>query len=321
VQRDLRWGAARRLAVDLASRAAVRTYGEVVDAFGEPALRTALAAGTVVRALPGVYTAAGIADDPLVRARALVAWSAPHGFITGLAACHLWGVADEPPRRLTLHVPPSWHLAAPGWARLLRVETTSPQLFRLRGVRVADVPDAVVQSWREARPDVGIATVIASVTRGKTTAVDLLDALARRKQMPRRGQLAELIGLVENTVTSYLEYIAWREVFPPRLFPELQWQVEVWPRGRKRVMDAFDPKAMIDLEFDGGSTHGGVEGFERDRERDADIRYAGIEPLHFTYRDLTERPEWCRQQYLALRESRLRTLGTTQNGGSPWRFG
>jgi hypothetical protein len=181
--------------------------------------------------------------------------------------------------------------------------------FRLSGILVAPVADAVVQVWREAAPDVAASTMIKAVADGHTTLRDVREAVARRKRLPRRAELEELLGLIGAKVTSYLEYVAWKKVFPPRLFPGLEWQKEVWPRGRRRVMDAFDAEARIDLEFDGGGTHGGADGFERDRERDADMRSLGIEPLHFTYRDLTERPEWCRAQYLALRVARLAALG------------
>ena len=237
-------------------------------------------------------------------------WAGGPGFITGLAAAYLWGATDVPPRRITVQVPLNWHLPCPPWERPLRVTTAAPPLFRVDGVRVAALPDAVVQAWRESPVDVGAGAVIAAMVGCNVSPQAMREAAARRKQLPRRGQLAELIGLVGDTVTSYLEYVAWRQVFPPRLYPNLEWQVTVNARGRTRVMDAFDREAMIDLEFDGGATHGGVDGFERDRERDADMRSAGIEPLHFTYRDLTQRPEWCRRQYAQLRAARLRATAS-----------
>jgi len=310
VPKDSGWGAAKRLKLWLAATGNAATYADLVARFGEPALRTALATGSVARVLPGVYAAAELCSDPLVRCKALVAWSAPDGFITGLAAAHMWGIGEEMPSVITVHVQPSWHLRAPPWARLLRAQTQPVTLFRIRGVRVADAPDAVIQAWREARPDIAAATVIEAVHGGLGTVTSLTEAIARRSQLPRRGRLVELIALLDGGVTSYLEYIARRDAFPGRLFPELQWQVEIWPAGRKRVMDAFDAEAMIDLEFDGFGSHGGAEAFETDRERDNEMRAVGIEPLHYTYNDVTKRPEWCRQNYRTVRATRLRQLGT-----------
>jgi len=275
--------------------------------FGRSAVRTARKSGLIAAVLPGIYSVSEPEDETRVRSRALTLWAAPTGTITGVAAAHMWGIVDTPPMRVTVQVPRAWRLRPPAWARLLRVAHVGMR-YRMGSIPVVAASDAVVQCWREARRDVGVSTVIESVQRGVTTPSELLDALKRRIQMPRRREFVELLGLLDKTVTSYLEYVAWRDVFPPQLFPHLQWQVEIWTRRRKRVMDAFDAEAMIDLEFDGGSTHGGIDGFERDRERDADIRSVGIEPLHFTYRDLTLRAEWCRREYVKARQSRLRDL-------------
>lgn len=281
------------------------TWADLAARFGTSAVRCALRHGLVTQVLPGIYAETRCESDLRVRATAVTLWTGPTGLVTGLAAANLWRVVDEPPARITFQVPRAWHLRGPGWVRPLRI-AAEMRPFRLGGVRLVSAPDAVVQSWREARPDVGAATVIAAVQRRVCTSSELVSALARRDRMPRRRLLEELVAVTGVEVTSYLEYVAWRDVFPPRLFPWLQWQVEMWPNRRKRVLDARDAAAKIDLEFDGGSTHGGVAGFERDRQRDADLRSIGYEPLHFTYRDLTERPEWCRRTYLELRAARLR---------------
>lgn len=292
---------ANRVGLELAS-----PWRALAAEFGASAVKTARALGLIALVLHGIYARAGTESELRVRAQAVTLWVAPHGTVTGLAAAYLWGLIEREPRRITVQVPREWSLTCPAWVRPLRIGTMGRR-YRLGGIALAPLADAVVQGWREAPKDVGASTVIGAIASNQTSAQEVLEAVARRKQLPRRGELVELVGLVGNTVTSYLEYVAWKQVFPPRLFPELQWQVEKWPNGHRRVMDAFDAEAMIDLEFDGGGTHGGVDGFERDRARDADMRAAGIEPLHFTYRDLTERPEWCRQQYLALRAARLQT--------------
>jgi len=281
------------------------SWGALCAAFGKPAVETAKKHGLIEAVLPGFYVARDRSADFRVRAATLTAWATPSGAITGLAAAHLWHLIDAPPPRITLQVPPGWHREPPPWARLLRTDSVA-QRYRLGAVRVVSPADAVVQVWCEARHDVGASAVIAAVMEGRATVAEVRAALARRKRVARRGELTQLLDLVGTTVTSYLEYVAWKRVFPPHLFPELQWQETVSANGRKRIMDACNPDAKIDLEFDGGSTHGGVEGFERDRARDRDLRSLGYEPLHFTYRDLTERPEWCRRMYRELRAKRLR---------------
>jgi len=291
-------------------RALAATWTALVEEFGSSPVETAHAKGLIQRVLHGIYAKAGTDALFRVRARALTVWSEPAGAVTGLAAAYLWGVVAREPSRISLQVPSHWSRALPPWARGVHIGAAK-RVFQVDGVSTVPVADAVVQAWREAPRDVAVSTVIAAVVDNNVPKSSLLEAVERRSQLPRRDQLIELVGMAGPTVTSYLEYVAWRDVFPPHLFPELDWQVTKWANGRKRTMDACDPIARIDLEFDGGSTHGGVAGFERDRERDSDMRSLGYEPLHFTYRDLTERPEWCRQQYRALRAYRLRHSGRT----------
>ena len=195
----------------------MRTWGELCRNFGARVARTAREAGLIEDVMPGTYCRAGLAEDFMVRAHALALHTEPDGLLTGLAAAYAWGVYDETPERITMQVPRHWHVQAPGWARLLRVPHAGRQ-FRWNGLPLVSAADAVVQVWREARPDVGIAVVIAAVQRRKATVSALLEALDRRKRMPRRARLEELLAVVGTEVTSYLEYIAWRDVFPPRLF-------------------------------------------------------------------------------------------------------
>ena len=284
------------------------TWSELVARSGKSAVLTARAHGLIAAVLPGIYAVSGTEHTFRVRATALTLWTAPNGRVTGLAAAHLWAVIDAAPSTITVHVPPAWHLAVPDWARLLRVAARGDH-YSSGGIALVSAADAVVQSWREARPDVGASTVIAAVDREVATASELREALALRKRIPGRQELDELLSIVGDGVTSYLEFIARRDVFPPRFFPQLRWQVEVWPNGRRRVMDACDAEAMIDLEFDGRATHGGDEAFVRDRERDNEMRSIGYEPLRYTFQDVTKRPQWCRQNYLAVRAVRLKQLG------------
>jgi very-short-patch-repair endonuclease len=62
------------------------------------------------------------------------------------------------------------------------------------------------------------------------------------------------------------------------------------------------------VETDGWAAHGHRAGFERDRERDAELAAAGWLVLRFTWRQLRERPMWVAgrvAQALAQRRSTL----------------
>lgn len=52
------------------------------------------------------------------------------------------------------------------------------------------------------------------------------------------------------------------------------------------------PEHGVIVETDGRATHGTRKAFEADRARDAELTTAGWRVLRFTWRHLTERPEW-----------------------------
>ncbi len=106
--------------------------------------------------------------------------------------------------------------------------------------------------------------------------------------------MAALVARVAAGAESYLEVHAMDEVFVGRRFRALLKQHVVSTGGGRYRLDMYDAASMTAIELDGATYHAGVKEWQRDLRRDADLAAVGILTLRFSYRDLTERPQWCR---------------------------
>jgi len=277
---------------------------QIVAKYGHTALDRAVATGALVRILPGIYCAPGDAGDPIVRARAVTEWVGAKGAVTGLAALAAWRMPNVSPKRVAVTMPPDLHRLAPTWVTVIRTGVIG-RTFRIDGVRVVEPEFALVHAWNAERGDQAAGLVIDSVRHRVVVAARVRAAAALIPRVRAREALEALLALLDGGVTSYLEYLARSRVFTPQRFPTLIWQHKVRCAGRNRYLDAFDPEALIALEFDGRATHGDDRQRRDDLERDADVAGLGILTLRFTYEDITRRPQWCIDAYLAARRARI----------------
>jgi hypothetical protein len=264
-----------------------------------------VADGSVVRVLPGLYAHANKGDDPHIRVLAAAMWASPHGAVTSAGALWVWGALSRPPDQFSVQMPVPTRRACPAWLRVVRADV-APAALLVSGVRVVDVAHATVRAWCELRGERAVAVVVESVGRRLASAHGVAQAAAEVPRVRARAELATLLGLLDGGVTSYLELRARAGVFPRQDFPELEWQVPVSARGRRRVLDAFARTACLALEFDGAAFHAGDTQRRADIERDAELATEGIQVLRFTYEDITRRPDWCRAVYRTARAARAR---------------
>jgi very-short-patch-repair endonuclease len=114
-----------------------------------------------------------------------------------------------------------------------------------------------------------------------------------------RRQLERLLALAQLGATSPLEVLARTRVFTGGRFARFEWQAPVRVAGRERTVDMLHRDEKVAVEFDGRAYHGGDDSWFSDRERDVEFSAAGYVTLRFTFRDLLNRPQWCRDQVLA----------------------
>lgn len=272
---------------------------------GAHALRASVTDGSVVRILPGLYAHASTAGDPRTRVLAASMWASPQGAVTSEGALWVWGAMGRAPDHFSVHMPVATRRTCPLWLRVVRTDV-APATLTVRGVRVVDVAHATVRAWCELRGERAVAVVVETIGRRLASARDVARAAGEVPRVRARLELAALLGLLDGGVTSYLEFRARAEVFPLRMFPELEWQVPVRARGRRRVLDAYAPASRLALEFDGAAFHAKDTQRRADIERDAELATEGILVLRFTYEDITGRPDWCRAVYQTARAARAR---------------
>jgi len=301
------------LADHLLDQRAAISRRDAIETYGVHALRACVARKSVVRILPETYVHASVAADRLVRMRAASVWAAPRGALTGMAAAWAWGLLEVPPGRVTVQFPQPLHLQRPAWLRVIRPDLDTT-VFGVRGLRVVHRDDALIQVWCEAGPSDRIGRIVDAVRLGNLRADDLRAAAQRRKRVKARGELDSVLGLLDGGVQSYLEFHARKYVFTDREFPELVRQHRVVAAGKTRALDAYAPDIALVLEFDGRATHSRESDRLSDIERDAELATLGMAVIRFTYADLMERPEWCKQVYRTARAARIAAI--TVAGGA-----
>ena len=100
-----------------------------------------------------------------------------------------------------------------------------------------------------------------------------------------------------------------REAFVGGAFQAFEWQAEILLPGRKAVADMLHRESKVVAELDGARFHGTEHSRQNDVNRDIDLAAAGYLTVRFTWRDICERPAWCRERLLAVVSSRMARTG------------
>lgn len=260
-------------------------------------VREAIAHGVAVRMLPGIVAAAECARDARVRGLALNLWH-PDLLVTGRLALHLFRPTLEVPGTALAVVPSGIRLAASDWVTVLQ---RGPVMERRRanGVWCVSPARALIDAWHGAPRSDAEESVYQALWVGVCTAPEALRELEAMPRVGRRRQLTNLLLKFTQGATSPLEVYAREKVFVGAEWTELEWQATLETEGSRRRPDALHRKARVVIEFDGVRWHGSPESRERDRLRDVELSALGYMTLRFTFADLRNRPDWCRQMVRA----------------------
>lgn len=278
------------------------TRAELLERWSRHALESGLRAGTVIRLLPDVYSAATHRSTPAVRGEALNLW-APRALVTGSLALHLRDPRlPEPPladlvsaKGDTLH-PPSW----------IRVHQTGvpPTSSHFGGVRCVTAPRALLDAWRYAAPHERSGIVWEALWARTCTWREARSELAHVPRVAGRRELEKLLAWFEDGATSPLEVRARREVFHGTPFGEFEWQAPLRLGTRSVRVDMLHRSARLVVELDGDRYHATRSARDADRARQNDLIAAGYAVLRFGWRDIVGAPQWCRDQVAGLLRAR-----------------
>lgn len=277
-----------------ATSARAFTYAELVALSSEASVSRALASGDLVRLLPGVYAAAAHAQSFHTRAEAALKWAGPGAVIGGLGALFMWRMLLEPPTSVEVVVDHSFRRRAPEWLRVRRLTRQVPTRI-VDGLSVLSPAHAVVLGYARVPTRERAEVVYRGLRSGITTVTALSAALAGTARVSARRSLERRLVAVERGAESYLEERALLRIFNTDEFARLICQHDVVIEGALFRLDLYDDATRTAIELDGGEHHGRAAGRQRDVNRDAVLATIGVQTLRFTYRDVVERPEWCRE--------------------------
>lgn len=262
-----------------------------------------------MRLHPGWVTLPDLADDWTVRAHAAVGYTG--GVLSHWSALHVHGLLDEGVTRLDITVRRHRRVRSSRWLRVHRsVRPARPE--QVRDLPVTSPAQALVETWGLAhggtsvRGAAGAArAAVLRAARERRIPVPKIEAELRgRPQLPQKAALTVLLGFLRAGCQSELEIRGLRDVqsVPGLPTPQLQYRMDL-PSGPVRL-DAAWPELKIAVEFDGAAFHGHLVARERGLRRDAALAALGWAVLRFGYRDVTERPDLCRAQIVAVHRER-----------------
>ena len=268
------------------------------------AVRNAVRSRAATVLLPGLIVAKCHERAASVRAVAIALWN-PNAAVTGALALHLERPELPEPQFADVVIERPHTLAAPRWIRV-RSTASMPPIRTINHIRSVLPAFALLDAWRRSRPSERKNVFYEAMWQRACTTAQLRGALVATPRVPARQKLQVLVSHFEDGATSPLEVVAHREVFTGAAFASFERQVQMRVSGRRRTADMLHRKAMLVIELDGDAFHGGVKAQQEDRERNTDFAAAGYMTLRFGWRDLRDRPSWCREQVLRVVATRLR---------------
>jgi very-short-patch-repair endonuclease len=150
------------------------------------------------------------------------------------------------------------------------------------------------------------AAAITAVRRRQASIRELRVELERRPRLPRRAELARLVGLLAAGCQSELEIWGCLQVLRAPGMPPFAQQRRLSVGGEVFVLDAAYDEVQLAVEMDGAAWHGSRDQRERDIRRDALLATIGWQTLRFSYGRLTRAAEACRRDVLAAYRARRR---------------
>ena len=266
------------------TRMHARAYG-----YSAYQIQRRIRAGEWQQILGSSLAAAGMAITPQVRDRA-AQLVVPNSILAGPSAARTWQVS-VPDERPYLYVGRAGGSRATG-VRLI-YETPDPEDVSLyMGLPTISRAAAVVDCLRLLAEPAALALVDRALQQRWLTLEDLVARARARVGLPGAPQLRRIVRKVSGGARSTAERLL-HKVF--RQAGITGWAANVGitdGAGVIGVVDvAFDRQRLV-IEVDGWAFHSTPERFQRDRQRQNRLTAAGWTVLRFTWRDLTERPEY-----------------------------
>jgi very-short-patch-repair endonuclease len=279
-----------RRQLGLFTRAQARACG-----YSAKQIRTRIRSGSWL-SVAGVLAEPGVTITTRIRDRA-AQLAVPGSVLAGPSAARLWGI-PVPQTEPCLIVGPDSHRTVRG-IRLLRTELDARDLRLSFGIRHTSRARTVFDCLR-VLPEARALDLLERALQQRWILLD--DLIARVQAFTGRRGAPKLVRLVHDVSTgarSAAERILVGLLVGARIEGWTANTVIFDDQGPVGVGDVvFDDVALI-IELDGWAFHVTPEQFQRDRQRQNRLIRAGWTVLRFTWRDLTERPQYVLSTILA----------------------
>ena len=276
---------------------------ELLSQWSRTALENAVRAARAIRILPGIYSGTEHQLHPVVKAEAATLW-APRALLTGALALHVYCPALPPPRHVDLATANGDTLHAPGWIRVHQTRRLPPYGLP-GGIRCVPPARALLDAWRFSPPLERRSLLWEALWARACTYRQVARELERAPRVAGRRDLERVLGWFAEGATSPLEVRAKHETFADARFREFEWQVPLMLPSRRATPDMLHRRAMVAVELDGDRYHSTRAARDADRDRQTDLTAAGYAVLRFGWRDVVDRPQWCRDRVLTTVAGRL----------------
>ncbi len=241
-----------------------------------------VASGTWSREARGIYT---VADHPVTertKVRLAVLRVGPHAVLSGVASVWWQGLADAPPRTVTVSVPRGHHRQDHPGVHLRYRRLDDADVSVRSGLRVTALPLAVL----EASLEESISVVDNALLRRRVSMRQLRDATARQTGTPDAPGLRRVLDALGSGARSEAE----RRAVSILEKAGIEGWIANHPTEGYSADLAFPGRHLI-VEIDGFAHHRDADAFQYDRKRRNDLLAAGWTVLNFTWADITERSD------------------------------
>jgi very-short-patch-repair endonuclease len=237
----------------------------------------------------GALSVAGLPITPVVRDRA-AQLSVPGSVLAGPSAARTWRVI-VPDERPYLFVGRRGGSRAAG-IRLL-YETPDPcDVSLYQGLPTTSRVAAVVDCLRLLPEPTALALADRALQQRWLSVEELVVRARARVGLPGAPQLRRLVRTVSGGARSAAERLLVK-LFRQAGLTGWDLNVEITDAaGVIGVVDAVFDRQRLVIEVDGWAFHTTPDRFQRDRQRQNRLIAAGWTVLRFTWRDLTERPDY-----------------------------
>jgi very-short-patch-repair endonuclease len=260
--------------------------------YTESRIRHLVTMGTWLRCHPGIYCLAGVATSFDMNAWIAVLAAGPEARLSHRTAAKLQRAEGTPPPVLfDVSVPDVRVPRNVPRARIYRTQLAPQDIAVCQGFPVTSLARTLVDLGRTLPLDTASRIMADALRTGRVsveTVEQTIGRLANYVGIERaRCALANADPRLESVLEGELLVLLRRA----GLKPVAQYVVRVGGRAIARVDFAL-PGIRLAIEADGYGTHALHPGFERDREKSADLQLAGWNLLSFTATQIRQRPDW-----------------------------